>query len=116
MGRSLEGKLVSHCNPQQTSWSSGVTESRVKPNFVETVLNCLTGTTLYLYWDYRSKQSTQGLGKSGGCLSNEGMMEGSKTFVIPATGVSTLCPAEQPFCHLRYRPVSAGTAAPFLPV
>lgn len=109
----LEGKLVSHCNPQQTSWSYGVTFG-VRPNLVEMVLNCLTGTTPYMYWDYGSVQSAQGLGKLGGCLSNEGMMEESKTFVIPATGVSTLCAAERPFCHLHY--VSDGTAAPFLPV
>lgn len=27
-------------------------------------------------------------------------MEVSKTFVIPTTGTSPLCPAERPFCHL----------------
>jgi len=88
---SLEGKLVCHCNPQQTSWSSGVTKSRVRPSPAEIVFRCLTDTTLCMYWDYGSKQSAQGLGKSGDCLRNEGMMERSKTFVIPATGVSTLC-------------------------
>lgn len=112
----LEEKLVCHCNLQQTSWSPGVTESRARPTLVEMVLNCLTGTALYVNWDYRSKQSVKGLGKFEGCLSNEGMMEGSKAFVIPATGASMLYHAERPFCHFCYGAVSDGTATPFLPV
>lgn len=55
-----------------------MTESSVRPTLVEMVLNCLTGTALYMNWDYGSKESVKGLGKFGGCLSNEGMMEGSK--------------------------------------
>lgn len=36
------------------------------------------------------QQSAQGLGKSGGCLNSEGMVEVLKTSVSPATGTSSL--------------------------
>lgn len=108
----LAGRLGSHCNPQQTSWSYGMAESRVRPSLVEMVLNCLT--TLYVYWEDRLKQRTQCLWELWGCLSNYGELEDPKTFVNPAPGVSGLCPVERPFSHLHH--VSDGTVASFLPV